>query len=129
MTNVVSTLLLAAVAIPLTAWYGLPGLVATYLLMLTVNNGLEIATLYYLEGFQPFTRRHAYPLLAAIPFAAVAVGFGRVLPGGVGAVLGSLAGLAVYAACLRWAGFTAAERRLAGTLVDRYRTALWDRGE
>ncbi len=125
-TNVVSTLLLAAVAIPLTATYGLPGLVATYLLMLTVNNGLEIATLYHLEGLQPFTRRHAYPLVAAAPFAAVALAVGTVLPGGVGAVVGTVAGLTVYGLCLRWFGFTAAERRLAATLADRYRTAIGD---
>jgi O-antigen/teichoic acid export membrane protein len=71
--NVVITAFLAVTAIPLTTEFGLPGLVASYVLMLTVNNGLEVAVLYYLEGLQPFTRLHAKPLVAAVPLAAVAL--------------------------------------------------------
>ncbi|WP_458205439.1 lipopolysaccharide biosynthesis protein [Haladaptatus sp. NG-SE-30] len=57
--NVAITAFLTMTAVPLTVTYGLPGLVANYLLMLTVNNGLEVAVLYYLEGLQPFTRNHS----------------------------------------------------------------------
>ena len=37
---------------------------------------------------------------------------------------GVLGGLAAYAATLNWLGFTPVERRLVGTLADRYRDAL-----
>lgn len=114
---------LVVTAVPLTATYGLEGLVVSYLLMLTVNNGLEIAVLNYLEGLQPFTRRHLYPVVAAVPLAAVAV---AVRASGVplAPLIGTLAGLVVYALTLRRFGFTGTERRLAGTLLDRYREAL-----
>lgn len=122
--NVVITAILVVTAIPLTVVYGLPGLVASYLLMLTLNNGLEVVVLYYLEGLQPFTRRHAFPLLAAVPLAVVALG-ARTAVGGVrGLVVGSLFGLAAYALVLRWLGFTRVEHRLAATLGARYRGFL-----
>ncbi len=113
---------LVVVAVPLTARFGLEGLVVTYVLMLTVNNGLEVVVLYHLEGLQPFTRRHLYPLAAAVPLAAVALAV-RVAGVPFAPLVGSLAGLLAYGATLRRLGFTSVERRLAGTLVDRYRTA------
>lgn len=119
--NVAITAFLTVTAIPLTVEFGLPGLVASYLLMLTVNNGLEVAVLYYLEGLQPFTKLHGKPLLAAIPSALVALGARAMLPELVAAMVGSLLGLAIYAGCLRLLGFTPVERRLVTTLVGRYR--------
>ncbi|MFC7176612.1 hypothetical protein [Halosegnis marinus] len=46
------------------------------------------------------------------------------MPGAPGALVGSLLGLAVYAAALLWLGFAPAERRLVGALADRYRAAI-----
>jgi len=123
-TNVAVTAFLVATAVPLTVAYGLPGLVVGYVLMLSVNNGLEIAVLYRLEGLQPFTRLHAKPLLAAVPMAAVALAARAALPGLAAAAVGSLAGLLAFAATMRWLGFTAVERRLWATLLGRYRAAL-----
>lgn len=119
-TNVGITTVLAVVAIPLTAEFGLAGVVWTYLLMLTLNNGVEVAVLYRLEGLQPFTKRHSYPLLAALPFGAVALVVRMLAPGVVGAVVGTLLGLAAFGATLRALGFTPVERRLASTLAERY---------
>jgi len=122
--NTAITLFLAVTAIPLTVEFGLAGLVASYLLMLGVNNGLEVAVLYRVEGLQPFTRAHAKPLLAAIPFAAVAVTTRGLLPRGPAAIVGTLLGLAAYATVLRVLGFSPVERRLLATLVERYRLGL-----
>jgi O-antigen/teichoic acid export membrane protein len=119
--NAVITAILVVTAVPLTLAYGLPGLVASYVLMLTLNNGLEVAVLYRLEGLQPFTRRHAHPLAAAVPLAAIAFAVRAVAPSVAGAALGTLLGLAAYAAALRRLGFTRAEHQLAATLADRYR--------
>ena len=122
--NTVITLFLAVVSIPLTVEFGLPGLVASYLLMLTLNNGLEVLVLYRAEGLQPFTRAHLRPLAAAVPFAAVAVAAQTLLGSpAVAAVVGTLLGLVVYGLALRAFGFEPAERRLVGTLVARYRRA------
>ncbi|WP_227131199.1 lipopolysaccharide biosynthesis protein [Halorubellus salinus] len=125
--NSLITAALVVVAIPLTANYGLPGLVGTYVLMLTLNNVLEVVVLYHLEGLQPLTHRHGYTLVAALPLAAVALGSRAAIPGTVGVAVGVLGGLAAYTATLRWLGFTPVERRLVGTLADRYRQALADR--
>jgi O-antigen/teichoic acid export membrane protein len=122
--NVVITGFLAVTAIPLTTEFGLPGLVASYVLMLTVNNGLEVAVLYYLEGLQPFTRLHAKPLVAAIPLAAVALVAKLTVPGPAGPVAGTAGGLVAYAKTLGLLGFTPVERRLAASLVSRYRAAF-----
>jgi len=128
--NTAITLLLAATAIPLTIEFGLPGLVASFFLMLTINNGLEVAALYYLEGLQPLTRRHARPVLAAMPMAAVAFGVKIALAGPVAharsfaPLVGTLLGLTAYALALRYFGFTPVERRLAGTLAERYRAVV-----
>jgi len=92
--------------------------------MLTINNGLEVAVLYRLEGMQPFTRKHVRPLVAALPFAAVALAARALLPGVLGVSVGSLLGLGAYAATVQYLGFTRIERRLWRTLVDRYRVAL-----
>jgi len=122
--NVAITAVLAVTAVPLVVEFGLPGLVVGYVLMLTINNGLEVAVLYRLEGLQPFTRRHAIPLVGAVPLAAVAL-TARALVGGLpGAAIGSLAGVAAYALTLRWIGFTPVERQLGATLADRYRERL-----
>ncbi|WP_435320678.1 lipopolysaccharide biosynthesis protein [Haloarchaeobius sp. TZWSO28] len=123
--NVFITAFLTVTAIPLTSAYGLEGLVASYFLMLTINNGLEVAVLYRLEGLQPFTTLHAKPLVAAVPFVAVAVVAGATLPGWTGPVLGTVLGLAVYGLVLGRLGFTAVERRLAETLAERYRVRGW----
>ena len=119
-TNVAITTVLAVVAIPVTVRFGLTGVVWTYLLMLTLNNGVEVLVLYYLEGLQPFTKRHSFPLLAAVPFGAVALVARALAPGAVGAVVGTLLGLAAFGATLRTLGFTPVERRLASTLAERY---------
>jgi len=121
--NTAITFFLAVTAVPLTVEFGLPGLVASFFLMLTINNGLEVAALYYLEGLQPFTRLHARPVLAAVPMAAVAVGIGALLARPVAPVVGTVLGLITYALALRHFGFTPVERRLAGTLAERYRAA------
>jgi O-antigen/teichoic acid export membrane protein len=122
--NAAITAFLAVTAIPLTIIYGLTGLVCSYLLMLTVNNALEVVVLYYLEGLQPFTRLHLKPLLAGVPLAAIALAAKVTLPGSVAPVAGTVLGLGAYAVTLRTLGFTHAERRLAGTLGERYREAL-----
>lgn len=122
--NVVVTTILVAAAVPLTLRFGLWGVVASYLLMLTLNNGLEVAVLYYLEGLQPFTRRHAKPLAAAVPLAAVAFAVRGLVSGWVAFVAGSVLGLVAYALALRTLGFTHVERRLGATMVERYRNAL-----
>ncbi|WP_435102726.1 lipopolysaccharide biosynthesis protein [Halarchaeum sp. P4] len=127
--NVAVTLVLVATAIPLTAVYGLAGLVASYLLMLSLNNGAEVAVLYHLEGLQPFTRRHAFPFVAAVPYVALALAASLVLPRGVDALVGTALGLLAYVLVLRHLGFTPAEHRLAATLRERYRAALVDRHE
>jgi O-antigen/teichoic acid export membrane protein len=119
--NTVVTAILVVTAIPLTVEYGLPGLVASFLLMLTLNNGLEVAVLYYLEALQPFTRRHAFPLLAGVPLAGIALAVRAAAPSAAGAVAGTLLGLAAYAVVLWRLGFTHAEQRLAATLAARYR--------
>ncbi|MFB6150607.1 MAG: lipopolysaccharide biosynthesis protein [Haloarculaceae archaeon] len=122
--NVAITLVLAVTAVPLTAAFGLPGLVASFVLMLALNNGVEVAVLYRLEGLQPFTRLHARPLAAAVPLAAVALAAKWTVPGPLAPAAGVALGLVAYAATLRWFGFTPVERRLAGTLADRYRAVL-----
>ena len=123
-TNVFITGVLVVTAIPLTQRYGLTGVVGSYVLMLWLNNGLEVAVLYYLEGLQPFTRRHSFTLVGAVPFAVIALGVRALLPGAIGAVVGSVLGLTAYAGTLGLLGFTPVERRLVGTLVERYRTVL-----
>ncbi|ELZ27495.1 hypothetical protein C475_06235 [Halosimplex carlsbadense 2-9-1] len=122
--NVCITLLLTAVAVPLTIRFGLSGLVASYVLMLTLNNGLEVAVLYHFERLQPFTPLHGKPLAAAVPLGVVAWSAKAALAGPAAPVVGVVGGLAAYAATLRFLGFTPTERRLAGTLRDRYRAAL-----
>jgi len=124
--NTAITAVLVVVAIPLTAEFGLPGLVWTYVLMLTLNNALEVVVLHHLEGLQPLTRRHGYTLAAAVPLAAAGVGARELLPGTAGVAVGVCVGLAAYVVTLRWFGFTPVERRLVGTLADRYRNALGD---
>ncbi|WP_277555662.1 lipopolysaccharide biosynthesis protein [Halobaculum limi] len=123
-TNTAITLFLAVTAIPLTIEFGLAGLVASYLLMLGVNNGLEVAVLYRVEGLQPFTRAHLKPLAAAVPFTLVALGARTILPQYPAAVAGTLLGLGAYVAVLLALGFDPAERRLLATLADRYRQAI-----
>ncbi|WP_436907884.1 lipopolysaccharide biosynthesis protein [Halosimplex marinum] len=122
--NVCITLLLAAIAVPLTIRYGLSGLVASYVLMLTLNNGLEVAVLYHFERLQPFTPLHGKPLAGAVPLGVVAWSAKAAIAGPAAPVVGVVAGLAAYAATLRFLGFTPTERRLAGTLRDRYRAVL-----
>jgi O-antigen/teichoic acid export membrane protein len=122
--NVCITLLLTAIAVPLTIRFGLSGLVASYVLMLTLNNGLEVAVLYHFAGLQPFTPLHGKALAAGVPLGVVAWSAKATLAGPAAPVVGVVGGLAAYAATLGLLGFTPTERRLAGTLRDRYRTAL-----
>lgn len=124
LVNTVVTLALLVTAVPLTRQYGLPGLVASFVLMLVLNNGLEVAVLYHLERLQPFTRLHLKPLAAAIPMAGVGLAAKAFLVGPVGPAVGVGVGLAVYGVALRALGFTAVERRLGGTLAARYWTVL-----
>ncbi|KAB7516324.1 hypothetical protein DM867_04125 [Halosegnis rubeus] len=112
----------AVVSIPLTRQYGLVGVVAAYLLMLSLNNVLEVAVLWRLEDLQPLTVAHLKPVAAAVPLATVTLVGHRLVPGLAGAVVATLVGLAVYAGVLSWLGFAPAERRLVGALVDRYRS-------
>ncbi|KAB1197807.1 MULTISPECIES: lipopolysaccharide biosynthesis protein [Haloferax] len=122
--NTAITVVLAIVAIPATATFGLAGLVGTYLLMLTVNNALEVAVLYYLEGLQPLTWAHAKPLAAAIPLAVVALGVKSVLTGPLAVVVGTAFGLVAYALAIRAMGVAPVERRLLASLVGRYRAVV-----
>jgi O-antigen/teichoic acid export membrane protein len=124
--NTVVTAVLVVTAIPLTARYGLVGLVGSYVLMLALNNTLEVAVLYHLEGLQPLTHRHGFTVVAAVPLAALALAGRELLPGLAGVLAGTLLGLGAYARTLGWLGFTPVERRLVGTLADRYREALAD---
>jgi O-antigen/teichoic acid export membrane protein len=119
--NAAITAVLVVVAIPLTVEFGLAGVVATFLLMLVVNNTAEVVVLHRLEGLQPLTRAHAKPLVAALPLAGVALATRTVLPGPTAAVVGTITGVAAYAAVLWWLGFDPAERRLVVALADRYR--------
>ncbi|UIO99151.1 lipopolysaccharide biosynthesis protein [Halobaculum sp. CBA1158] len=121
--NTVITLFLAVTAIPLTIEFGLAGVVASYLLMLGVNNGLEVAVLYRVEGLQPFTLAHGKPLLAAVPFLALALATRELLPRLPGALAGTAVGLAAYVAVLRVLGVSPVERRLLASLAERYRAA------
>ncbi|MFB6205878.1 MAG: lipopolysaccharide biosynthesis protein [Haloglomus sp.] len=121
--NAVLTGVLTLVAVPATLRFGLPGLAAVYLLMLSANNLAEVGALYRLEGLQPLTRSHAKPLLAAVPLAGIALAARVTLPDSSGAVAGTTVGLAAYAGVLWWLGFAPAERRLVGTLAARYREA------
>jgi O-antigen/teichoic acid export membrane protein len=123
--NTVVTLVLAVFAIPLTVAIGLPGLVFSYLLMLTLNNGLEILVLYRAEGLQPFTRAHLRPLVATAPFVGVTLAVQTLVAAPtLAALVGTGLGLATYSVFLRQLGFEPAERRLVGTLAGRYRRAL-----
>jgi len=121
--NSAVTAVLVVIAIPLTVSYGLSGLVASYFLMLTLNNGLEVVVLYHLEGLQPFTRLHLKPLGAAVPLLGVALAADAVL-GSLAPLVGTIAGLVCYSVVLRSLGFTAVEGRLARTLAQRYRELL-----
>ena len=120
------TVVLVLVAIPVTATYGFVGVVGLYLGMNVLNNAAEVVGLYYLEGIQPFTLRHALPLVAAVPLAAASELARRVLPTLPAVVLGVAAGLAAYAVVLRTVGFSEVEQNLAATIVERYRTRLAD---
>lgn len=119
--NTVVTTILVVTAIPLTVEFGLAGVVASYLLMLSLNNGLEVAVLYRLERLQPLTRAHAKPLVAAVPLAAVALAAQSLIGGPAGVLVGTGLGLVAYTAVLLWLGFDPVERRLLGTLAARYR--------
>ncbi|WP_255198628.1 lipopolysaccharide biosynthesis protein [Halorarius litoreus] len=122
--NTVITAVLVVTAIPLTVEFGLAGVVGSYLLMLSLNNGLEVAVLYRLEGLQPLTRAHAKPLVAAVPLAAIALAAQSLVGGTAGVLVGTGLGLAAYAVALLWLGFDPVERRLLGTLAARYREAV-----
>jgi hypothetical protein len=85
-----------------------------------------VAVLYYLEGLQPFTRRHGYALVAAVPFVLIALLVRGLLPGPVGALVGTGLGFVAYATTLGLLGFTPVERRLVGTLMARYSAVVGD---
>lgn len=119
--NVAVTILLITIAVPLTVTFGLPGLVGSYLVMLLINNSLQVAVLYYLEGMQPFTRLHVKPLVAAVPLLLVTRGSRELLPGPTAVIVGSSLGITVYVGFLYIMGFTNIERRLLRTLLERYK--------
>lgn len=121
LVNTVITVFLVGTAVPLTVLFGLQGIVATYLLMLVVNNGVEITVLYYLEDLQPFTRLHAKPLLAAVPLVLITLVIRMVFPLEVAPLVGTLFGLVGYGATLNLFGFTRVEGRLVKSLFNRYR--------
>lgn len=122
--EIASALVLVSIAVPLTVLFGLRGLVVSYLVDRTVSNGLQMAALYYLEGYQPFTIRHAKPLLAAIPFVIIASAGKQLLSAEMAPLLGTLAGIAAYGFALHMMGFTTVERRLARSLLSRYRGTI-----
>ncbi|PSQ52142.1 hypothetical protein BRD20_07845 [Halobacteriales archaeon SW_8_65_20] len=122
LVNAAITSALVVVSIPLTRRYGLSGVVAVYLLMLSLNNTLEVVVLWRLEDLQPLTLAHLKPVAAAVPLGVVTVVGHRLVPGLAGALAATAVGLVVYAAVLLWLGFAPAERQLVGTLADRYRT-------
>lgn len=122
--NLVITAFLIVTAVPITILFGLPGLVASYFLMLVVNDGLQLAMLYHLERIQPFTRLHAKPLFAAVPLVVVTLAARTVFPETIAPLLGTLLGLATYAGVLYTLGFTQLEGRVAMSLVKRYRNTF-----
>ncbi|WP_276257568.1 lipopolysaccharide biosynthesis protein [Haloglomus litoreum] len=124
LVNASLTGVLTVIAVPVTLHFGLPGLAVVYLLMLSANNIAEVGALYRLEGLQPLTRAHARPLVAAVPLTAATLAARTLLPGLPGVAVGTIVGLAAYAAVLWRLGFAPAERRLVGTLAARYREAL-----
>lgn len=119
--EIASALILVAVAVPLTMLFGLRGLVVSYLVDRTVSNGLQMITLYYLEGYHPFTTGHLKPLLAALPFVLVALSGKLLLSTKVAPLVGTLGGLAAYGLALHVLGFTTIEHRLVNSLVYRYK--------
>lgn len=122
--DVATTVLLVVTAIPLIVHFGLPGMVVGYLLEAIISNGLQVGALYYLEGYHPFTRLYAEPLVAAVPYIVIAYTGKLVLSDGVAPFVGTLAGLVAYATALHAMGFTATERRLVASLLSRYREAF-----
>lgn len=118
--EMVQTLLIMMTIIPLVVLFGLLGVVASYFLKIIINNGLEVIALYHLEGYQPFTRRHAIPLLAALPLLLIAL-VAKLVLSGAAPIVGTLIGLAAYGTTLYMLGFTRTERRLARSLLVRYR--------
>lgn len=128
-SNVVLTGFMLVTAIPMTVLFGLPGMVGSYCLVLVGNNALQVAVLYRLEGFQPVTRLYATPLGAAIPFVLLTLAVRRLVPPPTAVVVGSVLGLFAYASTLRILGFTEIERRLAMSLIARYREAIRSAGD
>lgn len=119
--NLVITAFLIVTSVLMTLHFGLPGLVASYLLMLVVNNGLQVAVLYYLEGIQPFTYLHVKPLLAAIPLLIMGLAARDVFPMPSAAIVGSGLGVTVYIGSIGALGLTRTEHRLVNSLTNRYR--------
>lgn len=130
--NTFTSAFLVATAIPLSVAFGLPGLVLSFAMMLSVNNVVEMAALYYYEGYQPFTRSHLELLVAALAALAAMVATSRLVTFAFDAVpatlldpvLGTLSGVAVYLLVVDHFGLTRTERRLVETMVGRYRTKL-----
>lgn len=118
--DTLTAVVVVGTAVPLTLRYGLEGLVVSYLLKDVANNGLEIAVLYYLDGYHPFTYRHAHPLVATIPFLLTALAVKSVLSGIQAPLVGTLLGLVAFGTALHLLGFTATERRVVRSLVRRY---------
>lgn len=118
--NTVLTVVVLGATVSLTLAYGLPGLVGGYLLMLTLNNVAEVVVLHHFAGLQPLTRDHLVPLGAAIPLGAVLLAVRAVLSGPLGIVVGTVLGGVVYGTILKQVGVPPVERKLLGTLRERY---------
>jgi len=122
--NAVVLAVTLAVTIPLTAAYGLPGVVAGYVVSMTVNNVAELLVLRHVEGLWPFTRAHLKPVVAALALVAALVAVGAVTDGTATLAVGGAIGTAVYVLAVRAMGVDPVVRELMGTLADRYRAAI-----
>lgn len=123
--DIATALFVLSTAIPLTMMFGLWGLVVSFLAQATVSNGLQLFALYHLNGYHPFTRLHMKPLLAAGPFLLSAFAAKLLLSGVLAPLAGTLVGMAMYGMTLYKLGFTTTERRLAMSLLSRYRGTLF----
>lgn len=128
--NAFTSAFLVVTAVPLSVAFGLPGLVISFALMLSINNVVEVAALYYYEGYQPFTRSHGELLVAAVASAVTMVATNQAVAFAFDAVpapapvVGTLLGAAAYLLVVDYFGLTHTERRLVETMVGRYRPKL-----
>jgi len=101
--------------------YGLVGAALGTAGSLAFVNVLRLAQLWYLEGFQPFTREYGKPVAAAVGMAAAMVAVRPLLEGVALLIVGSVAGLVVYAALLVALDIESRDYRLFAALFEQYR--------